>query len=95
MGILFHVGTEAGARLLLPLALACRRGGHVFGVFFTHDGVRGLLSADLQAALHETRSVVCKESWHRFCDGEICPVKLGSQTMNSAMMSEARRVVSL
>lgn len=95
MDILFHVGTEAGARFLLPLALASRRGGHVFGAFFTHDGVRGLRNADLQAALSETRSVACKESWLRFCGDEACPVKLGSQTLNSALMSETRRVVSL
>ena len=95
MDILFHVSTEAGARFVLPLALASRRGGHVFGAFFTHDGVRGLLNADLQAALSETRSVACKESWLRFCGDAVCPVKLGSQTLNSAMMSDARRVVSL
>ena len=51
MDILFHVTTEAGAQVLLPLARACRRRGHAFGAFFTHDGVRGLLDAQLQAAL--------------------------------------------
>ena len=51
MDILFHVTTEAGAQFLPPLARACRRGGHAFGAFFTHEGVRGLLDAELQAAL--------------------------------------------
>ena len=45
MDILFHVTTEGGAQLLLPLARACRRRGHALGAFFTHDGVRGLLDA--------------------------------------------------
>ena len=36
MDILFHVATEAGAQILLPLARACRRRGHAFAAFFTH-----------------------------------------------------------
>ena len=98
MDILFHVATEAGAQVLLPLAQACRRGGHAFGAFFTHEGVRGLLNADLQAALRGScaaRVVVCEESWHRFCGEAACPVELGSQTVNSALMGEAKKVVSL
>ncbi|MCC7327782.1 MAG: hypothetical protein IT521_13385 [Burkholderiales bacterium] len=95
MDILFHVTTEAGAQLLAPLALACRRGGHEFGAFFTHDGVRGLAAAQLRDALRDARTVVCEESWHRHCAGTPCPVELGSQTVNSALMGEARHVVSL
>ena len=95
MDILFHVATEAGAQILLPLARACRRRGHAFAAFFTHEGVRGLLDAELQAALEGSRAVVCEESWHRFCADAACPVELGSQTTNSAMMGEARKVVSL
>jgi hypothetical protein len=39
--------------------------------------------------------VVCEESWHRFCPQLACPVEAGSQTTNSALMGEARKVVSL
>ena len=95
MDILFHVTTEAGAQFLPPLARACHRGGHAFGAFFTHEGVRGLLDAELQAALGDARAVVCEESWHRFCGDAACPVELGSQTVNSALMGEAKKVVSL
>ena len=95
MDMLFHVTTEGGAKLLLPLALACRRGPHAFGAFFTHEGVRGLASPDLQAALRGARAVVCEESWHRHCADSVCPVELGSQTVNSALMGQARHVVSL
>lgn len=96
MKVLFHVATEEGAAFLLPLALACRRGAHAFGVFFTHGGVRGLHDQRLQSALHgAARAVVCEESWHRFCPGSACPVELGSQTVNSALVGEAQRVVSL
>ena len=95
MDILFHVTTEAGAQLLAPLARACRRGQHAFAAFFTHEGVRGLLDAELQAALEGSRAVVCEESWHRFCADAACPAELGSQTVNSALMGEAKKVVSL
>lgn len=95
MDILFHVATEAGAQCLLPLARACRRGGHAFGAFFTHEGVRGLRDAELQATLADARAVACEDSWHRFCAGAACPVELGSQTANSALMGEAKKVVSL
>lgn len=96
MDILFHVGTRDGTRFLLPLALACHRGGHAFGAFFTHEGVYGLKDEHLHAALRNAaRAVVCKESWQKFCSGLICPVELGSQTANSALMGEAAHVVSL
>lgn len=95
MDILFHVSTEAGAHFLLPLARACRRGGHAFAAFFTHEGVRGLRDAQLLAALAGSRAVVCEESWHRFCADSVCPVERGSQTVNSALMGEAKKVVSL
>lgn len=95
MDILFHVSTEAGAQVLAPLARACRRGNHAFAAFFTHEGVRALRDADVQAALAGARAVVCEESWHRFCADAACPAELGSQTVNSALMGEARKVVSL
>ncbi len=96
MDILFHVSTAEGGRFLLPMAESCRRIGCAFGAFFTHEGVLGLKDASLQVALKSaTQAVVCEESWHRFCGELPCPVEQGSQTVNSAMMGEAKRVVSL
>lgn len=96
MDLLFHVSTAAGGRLLLPLALAGRRANCRFGAFFTHEGVLSLKDEALRAALADAeRAVVCEESWHRFCAGLDCPVEAGSQTSNSALMGEARKVVSL
>lgn len=96
MNILFHVSTAAGGRLLHSLALAAHRAGASFAVFFTHEGVLGLRDADLVVALGDAeRAVVCEESWHRYCPGHDCPVESGSQTVNSALMGEAERVVSL
>lgn len=96
MDILFHVATAEGARILLPLARACRRAGRSFACFFTNDGVAGLNSEALQEALrHAERAAACEESWHRFGRDEPCPIELGSQTANSALMGEAARVISL
>ncbi len=95
MDILFHVATEAGAQYLAPLARACRRGNHAFAAFFTHEGVRALRDAALRGALDGARTVACEESWHRFCGEASCPAELGSQTANSALMGEAKKVVSL
>ena len=96
MDILFHVSTAAGGRLLYPLLLAAGRADRRVGAFFTHEGALGLRDTDLTAALTQAeRAVVCEESWHRFCPGLVCPVEAGSQTTNSALMGEARKVVSL
>lgn len=96
MDILFHVGTAAGGRLLYPLLLAAGRAGCRIGAFFTHEGVLGLRDTDLAAVLaHAERAVVCEESWHKFCPDLHCPVEAGSQTTNSALMGEAKKVVSL
>lgn len=95
MEMLFVVSTEEGARLLAPLARACRRRGRSFAAFFTHHGVVGLRSAELVEALAGARAVACKESWNRFVASEPCPVELGSQTTHSALARQAPRIVSL
>lgn len=96
MDVLFHVSTAAGGRLLYPLLLAANRAGCSSGAFFTHEGVLALRDTDLTAALaHAERAVVCEESWHKFCRGLVCLIEAGSQTSNSALMGEARKVVSL
>jgi hypothetical protein len=96
MNILFHVTTAGGGTLLAPLARAAGRQGASFAAFFTHEGVLGLAEPALLAALAGAeRAVVCEESWHRFCPGCDCPVENGSQTINSALMAEADKVVAL
>ena len=92
MDILFHVATEAGAvpagaRGLSPWRPRLRR--------LLHPRGARAADAELQAALADARAVACEDSWHRFCAGAACPVELGSQTTNSALMGEAKKVVSL
>lgn len=94
--LMIHVGSADGARLLVPLARACGRAGIAWTCFLTHDGVAALGdSATVAALVPARRTVACEASWHRHGDGSPCPVELGSQTVNSALMAEARRVVSL
>lgn len=96
MDILFHVTTAEGGHFLLPLARACLRAGRSFACFFTHEGVLGLRSEALRDVLGQAqRAVACEESWHRYCKEAACPIEPGSQTINSILMGEAARVVSL
>jgi hypothetical protein len=96
MEVLFHVATPDGARILIPLARACSRARRRYACFFTHDGVLGLRHRELLlAAADAVRLVACEESWRKFCADIACPVELGSQTVNSALIGDAARVVSL
>ncbi|MEW6133682.1 MAG: hypothetical protein AB1591_11050 [Pseudomonadota bacterium] len=93
--LLFHVSHRDAGRYLFPLLAAARRRSITVACFFTFDGT--LVAADprLKEVLGGSRAVMCEESWHRFRPGEPCPVEAGSQTVNSALMAEAKRVVSL
>jgi hypothetical protein len=97
MDVHFVVSTAAGVHLLVPLARACARRGRAFTVFFTHEAVAAMRNTDLAAALAAAaRAVACKESWLHRAGGELPPpVQFGSQTQNSVLCKQARRIVSL
>lgn len=96
MDVLLHVTTPGAARLAVPLVRALTAKGATWACFLTNDGVRSLDDADFAAALvTAARAAVCERSWDLHMPGRICPVERGSQTVNSALMAEARRVVSL
>ncbi len=96
MEILLHVTCPDGARIAAPLARACMRAAIRWGCFLTHDGVRALSDSDFVDVLRgASRAAVCEHSWKQHMGGAPCPIELGSQTVNSALMGEARRVVSL
>lgn len=96
MHVLFIVSTPDAGRLLAPLTAACRRRGTSWSCFFTSDGVR-VLADDLShdAVRHADQAVACEHSWERYQGDARCPVTLGSQTNNSAMVSEANKVIGL
>lgn len=96
MEILLHVTTPQGASVGAQLARACARAGIAWGCFLTNDGVRALADpAFVEAMRPAARIAACEYSWHQHMGKIPCPVELSSQTINSALMGEARRVVSL
>jgi len=96
MDVLLHITTPDAARLAAPLARALTAKGATWGCFLTNDGVRNLDDGDFSALLAKAaRVAVCEHSWDLHMPGRACPVERGSQTINSALMAEAGRVVSL
>lgn len=96
MEILILVSHAGSGPLVAGLAGACIRRGITWGTFFTHDGVCVLNDAEFAALMTKASEAhVCRESWVRHMGGASCPVTLGSQTNNSAMMAAAHRVISL
>lgn len=97
MEVLLHVTTPEGAAVGAALARACARAGIAWGCFLTNDGVRALADPAFVAALRPAaRVAACEYSWHQHMGNNIaCPVELSSQTINSTLMGEAQRVVSL
>ncbi|HVZ52696.1 MAG TPA: hypothetical protein VG986_12065 [Pseudolabrys sp.] len=96
MDVLLHITTPDAARIAAPLARALSAQGASWGCFLTNDGVRSLDDNAFSAVLSKAERVaVCEHSWQLHMTGRLCPVEQGSQTINSALMADARRVVSL
>ena len=96
LDILLHIANPAAARIAAPLARAFAARGVRWGCFLTNDGVRALGDAAFAATLSTAaRAVVCEHSWDQHMPGRQCPAERGSQTINSALMAETARVVSL
>lgn len=93
--VLIHVSSRDSAPLVAGLAAACARARLDWCCFFTNDGVRVLDDAAVaRAVANAARAVACEKSWEEHKGGAPCPVELGSQTINSALMAEAAKVVS-
>ena len=41
------------------------------------------------------KAAACEVSWERYMGDQSCPVEIGSQTNNSAMVGDADKIVSL
>ncbi len=97
MDIMVHVTTKDAAAVAPPLMRALNRAGVSWGCFVTNDGVVLLREPDFIEALSgATRSVACEHSWEKAGGASAdCPIERGSQTINSTMMAEAERLVSL
>lgn len=96
MDVLLHITSPAAAPMAAALGRAFTARGARWGCFLTNDGVRALDDAGFVAAVQgAARAAVCEHSWDAHMAGRDCPVERGSQTVNSALVAEAARVVSL
>ncbi len=95
MDILIHISTPAAAPVAAALGRALSAKGATWAAFLTNDGVKALDDAGFAAASKgAARVAVCEHSWDLHMSGD-CPVERGSQTVNSGLMAEADRVISL
>ena len=96
MDVLLHIASAASAPIAAALGRALSAEGASWGCFLTSDGVRAIDEPGFAgASAGAARVVVCEHSWEHYMAGRECPVERGSQTVNSALMAEAARVVSL
>ncbi len=96
MELLIVISTPQSAPIARGLGDAALRAGIGWGVFLTNDGVRVLSDPAIARTLSKaTSAYVCKESWKKHMGDDECPVELGSQTHNSELAGEAKRIVSL
>ena len=96
MDVLLHITTPDAAPIATGLGRALSAQGAAWGCFLTNDGVKVLNDPAFAAVRGSAaRVAVCEHSWDLHMDGHDCPVERGSQTVNSALMAEAARVISL
>lgn len=96
MDVLLHITTPKAASIAAALGWALTAQGASWGCFMTNDGVKVLGNEGFSTAVdHAVRVAVCEHSWDLHMAGQPCPVERGSQTVNSGLMAEAARVVSL
>ena len=94
--LLFLVSSAKTGAVLEPLAGACKRNGTSWCCFITGEGVKQLKSPELLKLLpNAERAIACEYSWNKYFGSSECPAELGSQTSNSEMMTETKRVISL
>jgi len=96
MKILFEVSSGESANVLVPLARACDRNAVTWSCFFTGDGVKTLAREEVRATVAGAlKAMACEVSWERHMGDQPCPVKIGSQTNNSAMVGDVDKIVSI
>ncbi len=96
MDVLLHITAAQAAPIAGALGRAFSAQGATWACFLTNDGVKVLDDEAFNAArTGAVRVAVCEKSWDIHMAGRDCPVERGSQTVNSGLMAEAARVVSL
>ncbi len=97
MKIMLEVSSGEASAILVALARACDRNAVTWSCFFTGDGVKTLAREDVLAIVETgaTKAAACEVSWERYMGDRSCPVEIGSQTNNSAMVGDFDKIVSL
>ena len=96
MNTLIVITTRNSGKIAVPLMHGLSRAGENWSCFFTNDGVEVIRETACQEAIKfAQRAVVCEHSWDSLSVHTHCPVEMGSQTINSSMMTEVDRVISL
>ena len=96
MKILFEVSSGDAADVLVPLARACNRNSVTWSCFFTGDGVKTLVNDNVLTTIAGAdKAAACEVSWERYMGEKACPVEIGSQTNNSAMVGDTDKIISL
>ncbi len=96
MDVLIHMSNREATGMAVKLAEALSRRGANWACFLTNDAVTAADTPDFVEAIGSaSRAVVCEHSWDRHMAGRDNPFERGSQTINSALMADADRVVSL
>ncbi len=96
MELLIIISSRDSGPIVTPLAAACGRSGISWAAFFTNDGVATLVDENLVKALGSaSKAIACQESWNEHMAKNHCPIELGSQTGNSALVGTAKKVLSL
>ena len=94
--LLFLISSSKTLAVLEPLARACKRNGTSWCCFITGEGVKQLKNPELLKLLpNAERAIACAYSWHLYFGSSECPTELGSQTSNSEMITETKRLISL
>jgi hypothetical protein len=94
--ILFEVTSAKAAEVLVPLARACNRNSIPWACFFTGNGVKSLSGEDVKEIIAgAVKAVACEVSWTLYMGNDTCPIEIGSQTSNSALVGETDKVVSI
>jgi len=96
MDVLIHLSCAEAVHIAVPLGRALNDQGVSWGCFLTNDGVAALADERLIKVLGGAgRVAACEHSWDLHMGGQDCPVERSSQTLNSALMAGAAKVVSL
>lgn len=96
MDLLILVTTSGAHSILVPLGQACARQNIRWAAFFTNDGVKNLQDEAVLSAVGSGQTVIaCQDSWNHHLPGVDCPVELGSQTNNSALIAQTEHIVSI